>query len=211
MSIVFRNVSKSFAGVTVLNSLNLTLEEEKISCFLGPSGIGKTTILNIIAGLLLPDSGQLEQPFAGSISYLFQESLLLPWMNVHQNICYLMEETMHKSEKEKLADSLVQAMELDGFAKHYPPELSGGMARRTALARALACPAPLLMMDEPFASLDSQLKTRIIDRVKENIRRQNRTAIVVTHDENTAARIADSIYYFEKGNSGILVLQQESV
>ncbi len=207
MSIDFDNVGKSFGGLRVLDSFSLSLEDKSISCFLGPSGIGKTTILNIIAGLIIPDSGRLNNPYDGKISYLFQDSMLMPWMTVRQNICYLMDDSLDKAEKYCMADELIRDMELEGFHNHYPVELSGGMARRTALARALACPEPLLIMDEPFASLDSHLKTRIIDRVKDNIISQKRTAIMVTHDQNTALCIADKIYQFVKSKDGALVIK----
>ncbi len=204
MEFCLRNVCKSYGELHVLRDLNLEFPVGKISCLLGPSGIGKTTILNIIAGCIKPDSGEVVSRFHGSVSYLFQESLLLPWLTVLENICYLMENQRSKASKKQEALELLKLMELEGSHGQYPAGLSGGMTRRVALARALACPGPLLLMDEPFTGLDSELKTRIVHAVRERICLTQRTAVIVTHDMNVAKRIGDHLFFCKKGTDGIL-------
>ncbi len=202
------NISKTYGQLQVLKELGMTFPVGKISCLMGPSGIGKTTILNIIAGAIPPDAGDIISDFCGNVSYLFQESLLLPWLTVMENICYLMEEDKSKSEKEKQALGLLELMELSECENQYPAELSGGMERRVALARALACPAPLLLMDEPFTGLDTELKNRIVDGVCNHIRLQQRTAVIVTHDMEVAKKIASHLFFCKKGPDGILQLTE---
>ncbi len=199
------NVSKSYGNLHVLKDLTLQFPVGKISCLMGPSGIGKTTILNIIAGCIRPDTGEIINEFKDRLSYLFQESLLLPWLTVLENICYLMGEDKSKSQKELDAMELLSLMALSGCQGYYPEELSGGMARRVALARALACPAPLLLMDEPFTGLDNELKTRIVNGVCSHIRLHQRTTVIVTHDMEVARNIGDHLFFCKKGDDGILV------
>jgi NitT/TauT family transport system ATP-binding protein len=210
MSMIFRDISKTYSNHRVLDRFNLEIPRNTITCLLGASGIGKTTLINILAGIIQPDRGKILSPFAaGEISYLFQESLLLPWMTVQQNISYLMGGNLSREEKRTEADKLTRMMELDGFSSHYPAELSGGMIRRTALARALAMPAPLLIMDEPFVSLDTDLKDRIIDIVQENIENKQRTAVIVTHDIQMARQIGARIFIAQKGVDGCLRVKPE--
>ncbi len=207
MEFRLHNICKSYDETDVLTELNLAFPVGKISCLMGPSGIGKTTILNIIAGGIAADSGEVIGDFNQETSYLFQESLLLPWLTVMENICYLMAEETTKEDKEREAQELLALMELEGCQGHYPAGLSGGMARRVALARALACPAPLLLMDEPFTGLDSALKMRIVKRVYTYISTQQRTAVIVTHDMEAANAIGDHLFYCKKGINGIVVEQ----
>ncbi len=204
-------ISKSYGDIHILKNLSLSFPVGKISCLMGPSGIGKTTILNIIADCTAPDAGKVISDFHGQLSYLFQESLLLPWLTVMENICYLMGNDKNRTPKEEEALELLSLMELSGCQNHYPTELSGGMARRVALARALACPAPLLLMDEPFTGLDNELKIRIADVVRNHIRLQQRTALIVTHDMEIASKIADHLFYCKKGNEGLLVEPETNI
>lgn len=208
MKFGLREVSKAYDGLTVLDDLSLEFPVGKISCLLGPSGIGKTTILNIVAGWVSPDSGALISPFNGSVSYLFQESLLFPWMTVMENVCYLMDESLAYAEKQELARELLSHMELDGFDTHYPRELSGGMVRRVALARALGCPNSLLLMDEPFTALDSRLKTRIVEVVRKNIVSRAQTVVLVTHDQKVAEQIGDCACFCSKKEAGGLEVRK---
>lgn len=210
MTIEFKNISKHFGGKRVLEQFNLKIPRAEISCLLGQSGIGKTTLLNILAGIVQPDQGAVLTPEYFKVSYLFQDSLLLPWMTVQQNICYLMAERFTRAEKKNMADRLIKKMELEGFGNHYPAELSGGMARRTALARALAMEASLLIMDEPFASLDADMKSRMIATVKENTERQSQTVLLVTHDIQVAKQIGDHIFMAKKDSQGHLMVEEYS-
>lgn len=211
MSFGLKKVSKAYGELVVLDNLSLEFPVGKVSCLLGPSGIGKTTILNIVAGWVSPDSGQMITPFSGGISYLFQESLLLPWMTVMENVCYLMDETLDSRERTKLAQDMLSSMELGNFANHYPGELSGGMARRIALARALSSPKSLLLMDEPFTGLDSDLKTRILEVVRENIVTKGQTAVIVTHDNMISEQIGDCTCSCRRKEAGGLEVVKDLV
>ena len=197
-------IFKSFGQLQVLSDFSLEFPVGKINCLLGASGIGKTTILNIVAGNVRPDSGKVIDYFQGNLSYLFQESLLLPWLTVKENVCYLMDDGRKTSAKEQEASELLSLMELEEFHDWYPTELSGGMARRVSLARALACSMPLMLMDEPFSGLDSDLKTRIVPVVRERICRQQRTAVLVTHDIGVAREIGHHLFFCKKGATGCL-------
>lgn len=208
MKFGLKKVSKSYDGVVVLNDLSLEFPVGKVSCLLGPSGIGKTTILNIVAGWTRPDSGELITPFHGGISYLFQESLLLPWMTVMENVCYLMDESLGYAEKKEQAQQMLSHMELYGCSNHYPRELSGGMARRVALARALSCPKGLLLMDEPFTALDSELKTRIVEVVQGHIASKSQTVVLVTHDDMVVEQMGDYACFCHKKEDGGLEIDK---
>lgn len=211
MKFGLENVSKSYDGVVVLDDLSLEFPVGKVSCLLGPSGIGKTTILNIVAGWTRPDSGELITPFSGGTSYLFQESLLLPWMTVMENVCYLMDESLGYAGKKEQAQQMLSHMELSRFTKHYPGELSGGMARRVALARALACPNALLLMDEPFTALDSELKTRIVEVVREHVVSKSQTVVLVTHDDLVVEQMGDNACICRKKEDGGLEVDETLV
>ncbi len=197
-------VFKSYGDLQVLHDFSLAFPVGEISCLLGPSGIGKTTILNIIAGSVRPESGRVIGDSQGNLSYLFQESLLLPWLTALENVCYLMDDNRTKSSKEQEAQELLALMELEEFQDRYPVELSGGMARRVSLARALACPRPLMLLDEPFTGLDSELKSRIVPVVRERITREQRTVVLVTHDIDVAREIGRHLFFCKKGDDGTL-------
>ena len=174
MTLRLTNVSKAFGEKQVLKDFSLTAREGERVCLLGPSGGGKTTLLNIVAGLLPPDSGERELP-AGRISYIFQEYRLLPWLTAEENIT---EATGCTKER---AREMLQAVELLSERRGYPDDFSGGMKQRLNIARALARDSKLILMDEPFKGLDPELRERVIDRVNDCC--ENRTVLLVTHDK----------------------------
>ena len=166
-------IQKSFGEKCVLSGFSMEAAEGERVCILGPSGGGKTTLLNIIAGLIQPDSGEVRLP-EGKISYVFQEYRLLPWLTAEENI------TAAAGCSKELARRILAAMELGEERKGYPDDFSGGMKQRLSIARALAFDSTVILMDEPFKGLDPELRERIIARVDEYC--QNRTLILVTHD-----------------------------
>ena len=139
--IAFRHVSKSFGSLSVLRDFNLELKKGEHLCVVGPSGQGKSTVLNLAAGLLLPDSGSIARQ-SDRISYVFQEDRLLPWQTALQNVALV--------SNRETAQRYLAELGLGGFLGAFPSELSGGMARRVSIARALAFPADLYLFDEPF-------------------------------------------------------------
>lgn len=177
MPLILNNICKRFGEKNVLENFSLEVNDGERVCLLGPSGGGKTTLLNIIAGLLPPDSGDITCT-CGKISYIFQEYRLLPWVDAAENI------TAAAGCTSARAEELLTAMELGGDIHSYPDSLSGGMQQRVNIARALAADADLILMDEPFKGLDPALKERMIAVVDEHC--TGRTVILVTHDRREA-------------------------
>ncbi len=177
MPLVLSNINKSFGEKTVLSGFSMEAAEGERVCILGPSGGGKTTLLNLIAGLLPPDSGEIRLP-EGKISYVFQEYRLLPWLTAEENIIAAAGCT------KELAREMLAAMELGKERKGYPDDFSGGMKQRLSIARALAFDSSVILMDEPFKGLDPELRERVILRVNEYCK--DRTVILVTHDRAEA-------------------------
>lgn len=173
MPLILKNISKSYGEKKVLNNFSLDADDGERICIIGPSGGGKTTLLNIISGLIRPDNGEISCSYK-RISYIFQEYRLLPWATAMENI------TAAASCSIDRAEELLAAVELKKDMYSYPYSLSGGMKQRVNIARALARSSDLILMDEPFKELDSELRERIIAAVSRYS--QGRTVILVTHD-----------------------------
>ena len=185
-----QGIHKRFGEMVLYDGLVFSPVEKGVTCLLGPSGCGKTTLLNLAAGLILPDSGSVEE--SGRVSYVFQEERLLPWETVEFNAMYAMDHALSATERREKIGELLEALEIADASDKYPAQISGGMARRTALARALAAPFDTLLLDEPFSSLDRDLRMRIVERVRPRL--SGKTVILVTHDYATAQALSDSIY-----------------
>ncbi|NLO98287.1 MAG: ATP-binding cassette domain-containing protein [Peptococcaceae bacterium] len=194
MAIRFTNVCKSFDNLTVLSNFSYTIDSGEFICFFGPSGIGKTTILQLIAGLLLPDAGELKIE-EKRIGYVFQEPRLLPWCNVADNIELSLYAIIPDSRQKRLelVNTLLQKVELESFAKYYPAQLSGGMKQRVALARAFAIEPEILLLDEPFSALDHKLKDSLRSYLQDLLSWKPCITIMVTHDLDEAIRLGDKI------------------
>lgn len=175
------NVSKAFGEKTVLADFSYTFENGKNYAVTGSSGVGKTTLLRLICGLIKPDSGRVDVPDGTRVRAVFQEDRLLPWRTVLKNVTL-------GNGGEALARELLSALGLEGEADSLPASLSGGMSRRVAIARALCAEPDVLLLDEPFNGLDDEMKARaaalIFDRMK------GKTVIVITHD---TAPVADRV------------------
>ena len=150
-------IQKSFDGLPVLSNLSLTLSQGEIVALIGPSGCGKTTLLNIISELTTPDAGTVEGA-DGKLSYMFQNARLLPWRTVEENIRLVREDAPGEEVR-----TLIAAVGLEGFEHYYPGQLSGGMARRCALARAFHFGGSLFLMDEPFQGLDYGIRMEMVE------------------------------------------------
>ena len=183
--IVLTRISKAYDGQTVLQDLDLRIQDGKITAVMGPSGLGKTTLLKILLGL--EDFGGSVSGMEGrKVSAVFQDSRLLPWLTLRQNL----ELVCGPGCDAKIAEALA-LMELTDAADKRPSELSGGMQRRGALARALAYGGDTFLLDEPFTGLDEKLKDRIAGRLSERWRKEKKTVLFVTHDSAEAAAYAD--------------------
>ena len=195
--IVIKNLSKSYDSKVIFKNYDLTIQGGKTTAIMGPSGAGKTTMLRIIAGLAKPDGGTLSglpDPDKGSsrISYLFQEDRLLPWLNIYDNLALVLKGKISDASIDGTIREVLERMELSEELSKLPDQLSGGMRHRVAMARALAYPAGLLLMDEPLKGLDEALKKRIVE---ESWKRYtlSKTVIIVTHDSGDAMKLAEKV------------------
>ncbi|NLC53944.1 MAG: ABC transporter ATP-binding protein [Firmicutes bacterium] len=187
-------ITKSYGPVKVLADLSLNVKTNSIVAFLGPSGCGKTTLLSIIAGLKAPDQGQVTGVGNKPISYLFQEPRLLDWLTVGENLAFVLKDHIPRFELSERIDYYLEQMEIAAYRDTYPRKLSGGQRQRVAMARALAYPSRLLLMDEPFKSLDLSLKWALMTRFLKLWAAAPRTVILVTHDPKEALLLADEVY-----------------
>jgi ABC-type nitrate/sulfonate/bicarbonate transport system ATPase subunit len=182
--------SKSFGARQVLKPISLSLADRKVTALLGPSGIGKTTLLRLIAGLETDDSGRTAAQAA--VGFVFQEPRLMPWLTAWQN-----------TDLAAPTRDWLSRVGLEGFENHYPRQLSLGMARRVALARALACGPELLILDEPFASLDEATASDMKALLSGMFSATPVTAILVSHQPEDAAQLADAVIMLEGSPAGV--------
>jgi NitT/TauT family transport system ATP-binding protein len=202
----FQDVSKTFAGdgrsapTPALEHLDFTIDEREFTCLVGPSGCGKTTVLRILAGLVVPDSGRVtidDVPVTGpgpNRAMVFQHAALLPWSDVLTSVAFGLElRGVAKAEREAVARDLIRTVGLEGFERHYPRQLSGGMQQRVGLARALAVNPDILLMDEPFASVDAQTRRSLQEELLRLHAATEKTVLFVTHDIDEAVRLGDRV------------------
>ena len=178
--------------VTALKELTFSLGEGEFAAMIGPSGCGKSTILSLAAGLIKPSAGSVT--LGGSIGYMLQRDELFPWRTIEKNL-YLPLEVQRKNTPERRARAaeLARTYGLADFLKSYPSQLSGGMRQRAALIRTLVMEPDILLLDEPFSALDYQTRLRVSDDIGQIIRREKKTAILVTHDLSEAVSLADRV------------------
>lgn len=193
MSIKLINIEKNFGNKKIYDKFSLTFEEGKINCILGKSGCGKSTLLNIIANLEEINSGEIIG-VPEKIAYVFQEDRLIEWNSIYTNMELPLLKFYTKDEREEKIKSILREVELEDYINSYPKELSGGMRQRANIARALLYNGELLLMDEPFKSLDKSSKENIIKIFKKNHLEKNNTVIMVTHDINEALSLGDNIF-----------------
>jgi NitT/TauT family transport system ATP-binding protein len=192
-------VFEAAAGpVTAIHDIDLDLRQGEFLAIVGPSGCGKTTLLRIIAGLETPTSGVIETAGVSGNqlgnAMVFQGRSVFPWMTVEQNAAYgLSIRGSNKKDKSKIVDRLLETVGLSGFRKAYPHQLSEGMRQRVAIARALAVDPELLLMDEPFGSLDEQTRFILQDEVLRIWQETGKTVVVVTHSIDEALTLADRV------------------
>jgi len=192
--IAARQISKSYSKLSVYSDFELTLRDGCITTILGRSGFGKTTLLNLIAGVELPDSGEIKFPQQYTVGYLLQENILLPWRTLRQNI-QLSTEVMGKKARapDTRVDELLHRFGLEGFEDYYPDALSGGMKQRAALIRSLIIEPTLILLDEPFSNLDFDIKLKIQQEIISYQKEIKATVIIVTHDIEDAIALSDEV------------------
>lgn len=209
--LVLENVFIEYTTATVIHAMNLTVQDGEIGCLLGPSGCGKTTLLRAIAGFepvtrgTVTLNGQVISaanlrlpPEQRNIGMVFQDYALFPHLRIADNIAFGIRK---QSAKEKAAriEQLLELVNLPGYGQRYPHELSGGQQQRIALARALAPRPRLLLLDEPFGSQDVELREMLAREVRDILKAEGTTAILVTHDQHEAFAMADTIGVLQAG------------
>jgi NitT/TauT family transport system ATP-binding protein len=207
--LVVEHVAKSYdvddRVVPVIRDLSLTLDKGQIVSIVGPSGCGKTTLLNTLCGLIAPDAGRISwygRAITGqpqNVGYMLQKDLLLPWRTAHRNVMLGLEiRGVPANEAHDRSRAMLDQLGLHGFTDHYPSTLSGGMRQRVALARTLVNEPAVLLLDEPFASLDFQNKLLIESDTAKLVREGGRSLLLITHDIEEAVSLADRVIVLSK-------------
>ena len=203
-------IRKLFGSFVALESIDLTIKQGELVCFLGPSGCGKTTLLRIIAGLEMQSAGRIERagvdisalpPAARDYGIVFQSYALFPNLNVADNVAYgLVNRKMPKAQARSRVTELLAMVGLPGSEAKYPAQLSGGQQQRIALARALATKPGLLLLDEPLSALDAIVRVQLRGEIRRLQRQLGVTTVMVTHDQEEAFSVADRIVVMNQGS-----------
>jgi ABC-type nitrate/sulfonate/bicarbonate transport system ATPase subunit len=186
-----QGICHSFDGIDVLHEISVEIDPGEFVVIVGPSGCGKTTLLNLISGFHRPLAGSITRP--GQTRMVYQNDGLLPWMTVAENIEMGLPRTRNRASRGRRLSELLALVRLESFARHYPHQISPGMRQRVELARALAGEAPILLLDEPFSSLDYQTRLLMRRELAHLLARRASTVVLVTHDIEEAAQLADRI------------------
>jgi NitT/TauT family transport system ATP-binding protein len=206
MKVEFQNISKSFNGrnnvsaTVAIQDISFKVKENEFLCIVGPSGCGKSTIINLVAGFIFPDNGRVivdGTPVMGpsaSRTVVFQDYALFPWKTVAENIGFGPKcAGMDSVQRSRVVKKLAEKVRLEQFLDRYPDELSGGMKQRVAIARALAVNPGIILMDEPFASLDQQTRDILQEELLGFQNEFSRTIIFVTHNVEEALFLGDKV------------------
>lgn len=186
-----KEVSVSFGPIEVFHDLSVEISQGEFVAVVGPSGCGKTTLLNLLSGFLKPSSGSVAS--SGRVRMVYQHDSLLPWKTAAQNIALGLRDLRSEAERARQLEEMLRLINLEEFAGHYPHQLSGGMRQRVELARALAGDTDILLLDEPFSSLDYLTRLRLRRELVRMLEELPRTVVLVTHDIEEAAQLADRI------------------
>lgn len=211
-SLSIRNLSVAYGDIPAVNQVDINLEAGEIGCLLGPSGCGKTSVLRAIGGfeyqasgsilvddrILLNDSIFLA-PEERGVGFIFQNFALFPHLNVGENICFGIAKKSKAFQAEVL-ERMLALTKLSDFRQSFPHQLSGGQQQRVAIARALAPNPGLILLDEPFSSLDAELRLSLACDIRELLKAEDATALMVTHDQNEAFSMADSVGVMNAGS-----------
>ena len=198
--IELKNIQKTYAvddrTIHVLKGIDLQIPEKSITVILGRSGCGKTTLLRLVGDLESPDSGEINFDVEHKTAFVFQESRLMPWLNVWDNVTFGLKKQPYQTEA---IQSIIDTVGLSGFEKAYPHQLSGGMQQRVAIARALAYDPSFIMMDEPFAALDYFTRDQMQKELIKLQKSRGASILFVTHSIDEALLLGHKIVVIEDG------------
>jgi len=191
----FNNVTKHMGGLPILQNITFEIQDYESVAVLGPSGSGKTTLLRLIAGTLQPDAGTIEVD-SSRIGFIFQDHRLLPWLTAQDNIALPLRAAGKIREvARRRARSWMDRLALQGFYNYYPRQLSGGMIQRVSIARAFAMEPDIMLMDEPFSSLNAGLADALLRDLKQVLSGYKATTVYVTHEFPEAIGLASRIFH----------------
>lgn len=195
IDICVKNLTCSYEQKTIFDNFDVTFEQGKINVILGGSGVGKTTLLNAIAGIKSYE-GQIEG-CEGGVSYIFQKDRLIPSISVYKNLDLILKGVVKdKAERKRMIEQTAVDLEISDVLKSLPSEISGGQAQRVSMARAFLYPSDVMLLDEPFKALDTALKTRLIKQFAALQEKKNKTVVFVTHAIDECLLLADDYFVF---------------
>ena len=209
MKVRIDNVTKTFGQTTAVSNFSAELEDGHLICLLGPSGCGKSTLLNMLCGIIPVSQGQIFfddkdvtklPPDQRNIGMVFQNYALYPHMTVAENIAFPLEiQKVKKDERKSRVEEIAKLVHVDNLLRRYPSELSGGQQQRVAIARAMVKKPQLLLMDEPLSNLDARLRLEMREEIRRIQKETGITTVFVTHDQEEAMSISDSILLMKDG------------
>ncbi|WP_455537858.1 ABC transporter ATP-binding protein [Terrisporobacter sp.] len=199
--ISIKNINKKFDDKIIFKDFQIDFYKNQINCIIGKSGCGKSTLLNIISGIISNDKKDFQTIEKYGVSYIFQEDRLIDWLTVKENISLVVKSIYSKKKTDELCNKYLDLVGIKEYKNYYPQMLSGGIRQRVNIARAFIYPSKIIIMDEPFKSIDVINKEIIIDNFKKIQREEKRTVLFVTHDIDEVLFLSDKIYVL--GNSPV--------
>ena len=199
--ISIKNINKKFNDKIVFKDFQIDFYKNQINCIIGKSGCGKRTLLNIISGIIPNDEENFQTIENYGVSYIFQEDRLIDWLTVEENISLVVKRIYDKKKIKKLCDKYLDLVGIKEYKNYYPQMLSGGLRQRVNIARSFIYPSKIIIMDEPFKSIDVINKEIIMNNFKKILEKEKRTVLFVTHDIDEAILLSDKIYVL--GNSPV--------
>lgn len=211
MKLSFQHIKKNFSGLDVIADFSSDFADGELVALVGPSGCGKSTLLHLAAGLAMPTSGRvtadgvlIKGPYHDRM-LMFQENALYPWLTLVENVALALEfQKVPKKEAVARATDWLAKVNLQGFERYYPHQVSGGMRQRAALARAFVSHPQVLLLDEPFGALDALTRMTLQDVLRELLREERPTVLLVTHDVDEALFLADRVLVFSPRPATVL-------
>lgn len=196
--ISIKNINKQFNNKVIFEDFNIDFYENQVNCIIGKSGCGKSTLLNIISGIIKNDDEKFETIEKYGVSYIFQDDRLIDWLTVGENITLVVKKLYNKKKCDDLCNKYLSLVGIKEYKNYYPQMLSGGLRQRVNIARAFIYPSKIIIMDEPFKSIDVINKEIIMNNFRKIIENEKRTVLFVTHNIDEALLLSDKIYVLGK-------------